>query len=463
MKLNENENISFRDTISTTGLDGKRVWVHAKKPKGKLYNYRRIVGYFLLLFLVAAPFIKINGEPFMMFNVIERKFSLFGVIFWTHDFYIFYLMLVSLLVFVALFTVVYGRIFCGWICPQTIFLEMIFRPIEWLIEGNPNKQRLLNKQSYNLEKIFKKVTKHVLYFFVSFAIANVFLSYIIGAEALYKITSEPISSHLSGFISILVFSVAFYFIFSSFREQVCSLMCPYGRLQSVLINRNTIAVTYDYLRGEPRGVKKKGSEEKSGDCIDCNNCIEVCPTAIDIKNGTQLECINCTACIDACNSVMKKMSKPPGLIRYASENGIKSGKSFKFTPINIAYTTVLFGILMFFITMMVNRTDTETTILRAKGLLYQEQANDEISNLYTIEIVNKTRNNIPITVKLISPKGRIQIFGSDLVLLKTQEVNASCLVYINKKEIKSNSIEIEFGVYEGGKLLETVKTNFKAP
>ncbi len=456
----------YRNSISTITKDGKRAWVYAKKVKGRLYNYRQLFGYTLLAFLFIVPFIKLHGEPLVMFNILERKFIIFGMIFWPQDAFLFYIMMLTFIVFIVLFTVMFGRLFCGWACPQTIFLELVFRRIEWLIDGTPAQQKKLKAQNWNAEKIFKRILKHTVFWLISFIIANFLLSFIIGMDKLLQIISEPISEHKSGLIGMIIFSSAFYFIYAWFREQVCSLMCPYGRLQSVLIDKDTIQVSYDYFRGEPRGVAKKGdteAAEKLGDCIDCKECIKVCPTGIDIKNGSQLECVNCTACIDACNSVMTRIGKPKGLIRYASENGLKTGKSFRFTPRNIAYTTVLIGILIFLATLFITRTDVEATILRARGLTYQEQPDNQISNLYNITIVNKTRTELNPEIRLISPKGKVEIYGNSLKLAGGESVKAAMIVFLNKDEVKGKHTTVRFGIYDGDKLLEEVKTNFVGP
>jgi cytochrome c oxidase accessory protein FixG len=236
------EEESFRDHLSTIDEDGKRVWVYPKKPKGWWTNKRNIVSYLLLTFLFTAPFLSINGNPFIMLNVVERKFSLFGVLFWPQDFYLFVIAMLTMLVCIVLFTVIYGRLFCGWICPQTIFMEMVFRKVEYAIEGDWQKQIALNKAPWTVSKIVKKTTKHVLFYMMSFIISNLFLIYIINKNEWYKIVSDNPENHTGGLGIILVFSLVFYWIYSNFREQVCTTVCPYGRMQGVMLDRNSIVV-----------------------------------------------------------------------------------------------------------------------------------------------------------------------------------------------------------------------------
>ena len=465
------ENEVFRDSIATVDSEGKRSWVFPKKPSGRFYKYRSYVSYFLLAFLLAAPFIKINGNQFLLFNVLERKFNIFGFPFWPQDFHLLVISMITGVVFVILFTVVFGRIFCGWICPQTIFLEMVFRKIEYWIDGDRGKQIRLDKQPWNAEKIRKRLLKWFIFFIISFIIANVFLAYLIGGDKLISyITGNPLDN-ISTLIALLIFTSVFYFVFAWFREQVCIIACPYGRLQGVLLDNKTINVAYDHKRGERekgRSKFKKNEDREAlgkGDCIDCKQCVVVCPTGIDIRNGTQLECVNCTACIDECDHIMESVGLPKGLIRYASEDNIAKKKPFQFTVRMKGYSAVLFILTGILIGMLFLRNDVEATILRLPGQLYQHKENNIISNVYTYKVINKTSKNIKdISYKILSHKGKIELVShSNFMVPKRGLAEGTLFIEINASALKGDKDKLEIGVFSGDKLIETTSTNFLGP
>ncbi len=450
----------FRDKLATVTDEGKRIWIYPKKPKGKFYNARNIVSFILLAILFVTPFIKVNDRPIMLFNLLERKFIVFGISFGPHDFHLFVIAMIAVVVSIFLFTVVYGRIFCGWVCPQTIFMEMVFRKIEYWIEGNSSQQRKLDRAPWTSEKIFKKTSKHIVFFSISFIIANFFLSYIIGMDELLKIISDPPSEHFAGLSAILIFSGVFYFVFAKFREQVCTMVCPYGRLQGVMLDQNSIVIAYDHLRGEPRGKIKKGVENNLGDCVDCNQCVEVCPTGIDIRNGTQLECVNCTACIDACDTIMTKVNRPKALIKYASKIEIETKVRKLFTPRSIGYTVVLFLLLTLLSGLLLTRSDFELSILRTPGIMFQEQPDNKISNLYDLKIINKTFETLPANLQLQNVEGEIKIIGSELIVEPQGVEEAKFLVILDKDIIKQMNTPIEIAVTNNDLVIDVIETSF---
>lgn len=462
---------AFRDTIGTIAEDGNRKWVYPKKPKGIFYKYRSYVSWVLLALLVIAPFIKIGGNQFLLFNIIERRFNIFGVPFWPQDFHLMVISMIIGIVFIILFTVVYGRIFCGWICPQTIFMEMVFRKIEYWIDGDRGAQIRLDKQKWNSEKIRKRVSKWILFFIISFFIANVFLAYFIGSDELLQIVTDSPSKHLKGLMLILIFTGIFYFVFAWFREQVCIIVCPYGRLQGVLLDNKSINVAYDYKRGEKeagRALFKKNEDRTTtgkGDCIDCGQCVQVCPTGIDIRNGTQLECVNCTACIDACDLIMESVHLEKGLIRYASEDAIDKNEPFKFNIRMKGYTAVLTILIGVLITMLFLRNDVEATVLRLPGQLYETKENHVISNVFTYKLINKTSENIKnVHFELISHKGKIKLIGKEnLAIPKEKFAEGTLFIEIPRVELSDSKENLKIGVFSNGELIETTTTNFLGP
>lgn len=461
---------SFRDSINTITEDGKRKWVFAKKPSGNYYDKRKLVTYILIVFFLAAPFIKINGNQFLMFNVLERRFNIFGFPFWPQDFYLFVISMIIGLVALALFTVAFGRIFCGWICPQTIFMEMVFRRIEYWIEGDRGAQIRLSKQDWNFEKVSKKGLKLLVFLAISFLIANVFTAFLVGSDRLFQMILEGPQAHRNTMVSLIIFTGVFYFVFAWFREQVCIIACPYGRLQGALLDNKSIVVAYDHVRGEKEIGRAKFNKQENraetgkGDCIDCKQCVLVCPTGIDIRNGTQLECVNCTACIDECDHMMESVHLPKGLIRFASEDEIVKKSKFEFTPRMKGYTAVLVILVGLLSGMLFLRNDVEAVILRLPGQLY-EQKGDVISNVFTYKIVNKTSKPFEnITLKLVEPKGILRLVGNHNIQIKKEGMAKGTLfVEINQSEVKGDKTKIFVEVYENNRLIETTTSNFMGP
>ncbi|MEL6194743.1 MAG: cytochrome c oxidase accessory protein CcoG [Bacteroidota bacterium] len=455
---------AFRDTIGTVNADGKRNWIYPKKPKGRYYNARTWVSGLFLALLFIGPFLRWDGHPMFLINVLERKFILFGVIFWPQDFHLFVLAMISFFVFIVLFTVIFGRIFCGWVCPQTVFMEMVFRRIEYWIEGDATQQKKLNKAPWNSDKIFKKTAKFGLFALVSFLIGNLVMAYIVGIEELAKLITEGPFVNWGKFTGVMAFSGIFFFVFSYMREQACLVICPYGRLQSVLLDKDSIVVAYDWIRGEPRGrINKKEAERSKGDCIDCKLCVHVCPTGIDIRHGTQMECVNCTACIDACDEVMDKVGFEKGLIRYDSYNGIANQQKFRFTPRIIAYSIVLVALLSVLGFSLGSRSDVEATVLRTPGILYQVTPEGGISNLYNIQVVNKTNHPFNVQVRMVSHHGKIKMVSDSLVVPASGIGKGALFIEIPREELEGIKNKIKLEIYNGDDLLDLVKTNFLGP
>jgi len=456
----------FRDSISTVDKEGKRIWVYPKKPKGRHHNARIIVTIILLGLLFSGPFITIGGHPLLLLNFLERKFVILGMAFWPQDFFLFGLAMITLFVFVILFTTVFGRIWCGWACPQTLFMEMVFRKIEFWIEGDANRQRKLNQSPWNTGKIIKKTSKQLVFLIISILISHTFMAYLVGIDRVAELVKSSPADNVAGFTGLVVFTGIFYWVFAYFREQACTVVCPYGRLQGVLLSKESIVIAYDWIRGEKRGkVKNNQIQEGKGDCIDCKLCVHACPTGIDIRNGTQLECVNCTACIDACDHVMDKIERPRGLIRYSSYNAIKEGAQKLFTPRVIGYSLILVVLVALLSFLILTRSDIEATILRVPGMLYQETEDGRISNLYNGQFINKTFEEVTIEIRLKGlPEGEIEKIGGQYIVIPAdQKVEAVFFVKLPRDKIHGLKTEIVIELIQGDLVIDDVSTSFLGP
>ncbi|MCC5919107.1 MAG: cytochrome c oxidase accessory protein CcoG [Cyclobacteriaceae bacterium] len=465
--MKEENQEAFRDSMATIREDGGRNWIFPKKQLGKFYSLRTYVSWVFLAMLFLGPFIKIGGQPLLMLNFFERKFIIFGKVFWPQDTYLLIFLLLIFFVFVIVFTVAFGRLFCGWACPQTLFMEMVFRKIEYMIDGDAGQQRKLAEMPWNAEKIKKRSLKFFIFLSLSTFIAHLVMAYLISWEQTVEVVKAGPAEHMTGFIALSAFTGIFFFVFWWFREQACTVVCPYGRLQGVLLDEKSIVVAYDDVRGEPRGKINKKEPEKNeelGDCIACGLCVQVCPTGIDIKNGTQMECINCTACIDACDEVMEKIGRPKELIRYASEEGIKEGKQKVWTTRVKAYSLVLLLLTSLFIGLIATRTDVAATITRFPGMTYQLRDDNQVSNLYEVSIINKTFDDKGIVLKIEDENFTLDMLGEDVWELEGQErIKKRFFLLKDREAIQARTEPVRILIMQDGEVLERVKTNFTGP
>lgn len=460
----------FRDHLATADKEGHRRWLYPKKPNGRWYRWRTYSSWLLLALLFTGPFIRINGNPYFMFNIVERKFSILGQIFGPQDMVLFALTALLFITSIIIFTTAFGRLWCGWTCPQTLLMEMVFRKIEYAIEGDGVAQRALDAAPWTAGKAAKKLTKHFIFLAFSFIVGNTLLSYIIGSDELIHIMRDDPRNHLPGLTFMILFTLLFYAIFARFREQACTFICPYGRFQSAVLDENTMVVAYDHKRGEQRGPLVRGQSvelrqaEGHGDCISCRACVAVCPTGIDIRDGTQMECVNCTACIDACDSIMDKVGRPRGLIRFASFNNIEHGVKQRFTARMGLYLAVLLVLASVLGILVFTRTDVETILLRAPGALYQQMEDGRVENLYTLKVVNKTAREIPLEFRLENMPGQVSIMGAqNFKVEKDGLAQTSMLIALKTNDLQGATTKLKIGVYSKGKKLETVRTVFVGP
>ena len=495
---------SFRDGLSSVARDGRRRWIFARQPSGRLYNARAALSVFLVGFLFLAPFVEVHGQPLMLLNVLERRFVVLGAVFRPQDFYVVVVLALAVLVTLVLSTVVVGRVWCGWLCPQTIFMEMVFRRLEYLIEGSAEQQVRLARGAWTRERIVRAVVKHAVFFALSFVIANVFLAWIIGARPLLAIVTDSPRSHLTGLVAITIFSFVFYAVFARFREQACVIACPYGRVLSSLVDEDTVTVTYDSVRGEPRarlvagrgqtgvrpgsdqgqtGVRpgsdrgqtgvKPGSDRgqtpsappgRTGDCIDCFRCVTVCPTGIDIRNGIQMECVGCTACIDACNDVMRRIGRPQGLIRQTSARALAHGTAGRFGGRVAAYAAVWLVLVSAGTFLLATRPSLDVVILRQPGTLYATLAGGEVANFYTIEALNRSSHPAPFTIDVLEPRGAtVTTLGPSPEVPAYGVMDGRLLLRLPEGAITGPSTAVKFAIRSNGRLVQQIDSAFLGP
>lgn len=457
----------FRNELASVHKDGRRKWVYARRPSGPLYRARTVLSWFLLGFLFLAPFVKVNGQPLILLNLLERRFVVLGLVFWPQDFYLVVFLALSLAVTIVLSSAAVGRVWCGWLCPQTVFLEMLFRKIEYLIDGSAARQLRRDKTPFALATLWRRGFKHGVFFGLSFVIANVFLAYIIGADALWTIVTDPPRQHLTGLTAITIFSLLFYGVFARFREQACTLACPYGRLMSAFIDTHTITVTYDWKRGEPRGHRMHGAAPGAtplGDCVDCGQCVTVCPTGVDIRNGIQLECVNCTACMDACNHVMRRLGRPTGLIRLTSHEAIRSGRATWWTARVKAYAAVWAVLVATTVALFAMRRDLDVLILRQPGTVYATLNSGIVANFYNVQVINRTNRARGLEYRVVRPAGAtITALGPIDAAAPHGVIESRLLVKLPPQSLTGPATPVEFEVRSEGRVIDVIESSFLGP
>ncbi|RMH12205.1 MAG: cytochrome c oxidase accessory protein CcoG [Planctomycetota bacterium] len=407
--------------LSTLNPDGSRRWLKPRPSPGKWLRARRVVAWLLIVIFTALPYITINGKPAILLDILAREFTFFGKTFFATDTLLLGLFMMIVFVSIFMITALAGRVWCGWACPQTVYMEFVYRPIERLFDGKPGTRAKPGSSG------FRKLLKYVCYVLVSAFLAHTFLSYFVGVENLrHWIFGSPLD-HPIAFLVVLFTTALMLFDFGFFREQTCIVACPYGRFQSVMLDRSSLIVGYDRNRGEPRGPlkrRRKGgdvsltvAQESQGDCIDCTMCVQTCPTGIDIRDGLQLECIHCAQCIDACDAVMDRIGKPRGLIRYTSQEALDHGKRKLLRARLIIYPLLLLVLISAFVGVLLTKSGAEASIIRESGNLFNIVQDGQIMNQARIRITNRSSSTVTYSASIASPEGvRIELTPETLTL-----------------------------------------------
>ncbi len=475
-----------KDRLATTDEFGDRVYIYVAEVKGFFRKHRNWTQAILILFFLIMPWIKINGEQGILLSLPERKFSFFGLVFYAHDGPLIFFILAISAIGLALVTAIWGRVWCGWACPQTVFIDGVFRRIEYWIEGHHIQRRQLDEAPFSSQKFFKKLFKWILFFIIATIIAHSFIAYFVGAENLVKMISHTPSENWVDFLIVSGISLILLFDFGWFREQFCFIVCPYGRFQSVLLDNNSMNVMYDEKRGEPRkGSLKKikplelgipnqtlnqnSEQEKEGDCVNCKRCIMVCPTGIDIRRGLQMECIHCTACIDACDEIMEKVKKPKGLIRYSSTAEMQGEKRIIWNFRTILYSFLILGAFSILTYKITTREDLHWVMLREKTTPYRildGQESGFIINQFKAHIRNQTHSEMKIHFHLkddavLNQSAKLIQQATEIILKPGESQTHLLFIKFNKEMTKGtgqNPIPVEADYELDGKQFKHEQT-----
>ncbi len=412
---------SPEDVLTTLGADGKRKWIYPTPSRGNYEKRRRILGWALIALFVALPIVHINGRPAVLLDVASREFTFFGFTFFPTDTFLLMIFGIALLTGIVLLTALWGRVWCGWACPQTVYLEFVYRPIERVIEGKEHVRKRRDAGPWNLDKIWRKALKMSIYVVISVALAHVFVSYFTSWGRLIHWMTGPPTEHWGVFVLMAGTAGLVLFNFAFFREQMCTITCPYARMQSVLMDEDSTIVSYDFNRGEPRGRGKERGE--LGDCVDCFACVRTCPTGIDIRDGLQMECVACTQCIDACDDIMDKVGKPRGLIRYTSENELEGIPSRKARPRTIVYVGLLLALSTIFTIAIAGRQAYDVNVGRATGAPFTELPDGTIANRLRFRVRNQTPEATSFSISVVEPtSAELRIVGTQPVELGSDQM-----------------------------------------
>ena len=447
--------------LSMMNADGSRRWIRPRPSSGKYFRRRRITAYSLMLVFLLLPYIQVGGKPLILLDLPRREFTLFGSTFLPTETLLVMLLMLSIAIAVFLLTALFGRVWCGWACPQTVYMEFLFRPIERWLEGGYSGSLVLDRTP-GLKRI--RFVKHAIYALLAVVLAHTFLAYFVGVKELAAWMHRSPVEHPTSFFVMLATTALIFFDFSYFREQTCLVACPYGRLQSVLLDRQSTIVSYDKSRGEPRMRHARTRPAGAGDCIDCRLCVITCPTGIDIRNGLQMECIHCTQCADACDSVMKKIGKPPGLIRYTSRDAVEGRATRVLRPRVVLYPAVLAITLGLFVWALASRTDAELTVLRAPGAPFVPEPDGSVINQIMVKVRNHGSAAREYHIELDGAPGARLIAPVNPMPVAAGEVRtAQVFVVLPRRGIPEGELPISFRVSDGHRFNATAAYRLVGP
>jgi cytochrome c oxidase accessory protein FixG len=407
--------------LPTLNQDGSRNWLRPKPSAGRWWRRRRVVAYALMLLFFAIPYLRVHGKPAILLDVPRRQFTILGTTFLPTDTMLLMLLLGILIISVFLFSALFGRVWCGWACPQTVYMEFLFRPIERLIEGGRSGSLRIDRSGHHLDP--RRLLKGAVYLLLALFLAHTFLAYFVGIDALVRWVRLSPYEHPAPFLVMAVTTLLIFADFAWFREQTCLIACPYGRWQSVLLDNQSMVVSYDYRRGEPRMHGVKDRPATAGDCVDCSACVLTCPTGIDIRNGLQMECVHCTQCMDACDAIMDQVGRPRGLIRYSSRDALAGKRWHILRPRVLIYPVALAAFVGAFAWSLGTKQTADVTLLRSQAEPFSIEADGRISNQVRVRIANRGRDERDY---------HITISGAD---------DGQVIAPVNPLEVEENEIE----------------------
>jgi cytochrome c oxidase accessory protein FixG len=450
--------------LPTLNEDGSRRWIRPKPAYGKFFRRRRATAYGLMLVFLAIPYLRMGGKPLVLLDLPHRQFTLFGTTFLSTDTPLFMLLMMSIVITVFLLTALLGRVWCGWACPQTVYLEFLFRPIERWLEGGRSGSLAIDTAGARGQLHPRRLAKHGIYFVLALILAHTFLAYFVGVEELAVWVRRSPVQHPTSFAIMALTTAAIMFDFSFFREQTCIVACPYGRLQSVLLDRQSLIVAYDTKRGEPRTRGRVKPGAGAGDCIDCGACVLTCPTGIDIRDGLQMECIHCTQCADACDEIMTRVDRPTGLIRYTSRAALEGAPVRKLRPRVVLYPLALATALGGFIYALDTKAPADITLLRGLGDPYAVEADGRVANQVRVKIANRSKDDRRYTIQVEGLDGGTVIAPMDPLPVQAGHTEtAGLFLMLPRRAFHDGERRVTFTVSDGSGFVEKIPYRLVGP